>query len=141
MNVTVFCIGHSPKGHEEAWINDYLARARKFAPVELVRLKEGTRMIDRIPETSFRVVLDEKGKPFTTADLSKLFDRAARANRKGIAFVIGGAYGVPVDVSAKADVTMSLSPLTLPHRLALLVLCEQIYRVLSWRARAPYHHA
>jgi len=57
-----------------------------------------------------------------------------------IAFVIGGALGLPKAVVAKASRRLSLSNLTLPHRLARVVLCEQLYRAMSIIRGEPYHH-
>ena len=56
------------------------------------------------------------------------------------AFLIGGAYGLPPEVSKRADVQLSLSPMTLPHRLARLVLAEQLYRAFTILRNEPYSH-
>jgi 23S rRNA (pseudouridine1915-N3)-methyltransferase len=57
-----------------------------------------------------------------------------------VAFLIGGAYGLPREVSERASVTLSLSKLTLPHRLARLFLCEQLYRAFTIQRNEPYSH-
>lgn len=147
MNIEIFCIGSSPKPHEVAWMDTYLKRAKPFGKIRLTRIRERptsaktwNELKTKLPKDCFRVVLDDGGKLRSTEEFSKLFDRAGRAQKKNIAFLIGGSYGFPKEATASADELLSLTPLTLPHRLALLILCEQLYRVLSWRAGAPYHH-
>jgi 23S rRNA (pseudouridine1915-N3)-methyltransferase len=153
VNLRIVCAGRTPKPHEARWLEEYLTRAKPFAKIDLVRVRERPsenpertarrtweEIEEKIPPQSFRVLLDPKGKLLSTAEFSALFDRAEKTGRKGIAFVVGGSYGLPPEAARSADFLLSLTPLTLPHRLALLILCEQIYRVLSWRAGAPYHH-
>jgi 23S rRNA (pseudouridine1915-N3)-methyltransferase len=147
VKIEIICAGHTPEPHEERWVADYLRRARKYGTVAFTRVKDRepdrtwAEIEKKIHPSAFRVVLDEKGKLLSTEEFSKLFDRAARSGRRSLSFVVGGAYGLPEDARTSADLLLSLTPLTLPHRLALLLLCEQVYRVLSWRAGAPYHHA
>ena len=139
MKIEILCIGNTPRPHEVRWIDDYLERAGKFATVRFHRIKD--RDIEtKISKQTHRIVLDEKGKLHTTEELKNLFARIERTGKKSVTFILGGAYGLPKETIASADTLFSLTPLTLPHRLALLVLCEQVYRVLSWRAGAPYHH-
>jgi 23S rRNA (pseudouridine1915-N3)-methyltransferase len=59
---------------------------------------------------------------------------------QAIAFLIGGALGLPKEVVKKASRRLSLSNLTLPHRLARVVLCEQLYRAMTIIRGEPYHH-
>jgi 23S rRNA (pseudouridine1915-N3)-methyltransferase len=147
VNIEIVCVGHTPKPHEAQWLDDYVDRSQKFAKVHVTRLKElptiektWVQMEAKIPKQAWRVVLDSKGKLLSTEQLGKSFDQATRFGKKSIAFLIGGSYGLPKEALASADLVMSLTPLTLPHRIALLVLSEQIYRVLSWKSGAPYHH-
>lgn len=153
MKIEILCAGHTPKPHEERWIDEYVRRSRKFAPIHLTRIKERSgpsleqakektwlEIKKKIPKQSWRVALDPRGRLFTTPQFGCLLQQAERAGKKTIAFLIGGSCGFPTEATESADSVMSLTPLTLPHRIALLVLCEQIYRVLSWKAGAPYHH-
>ncbi|MFH1263740.1 MAG: 23S rRNA (pseudouridine(1915)-N(3))-methyltransferase RlmH [Pseudomonadota bacterium] len=146
MKIDILCAGHNPEPHEARWIAEYCARAKKYAPVSLTRIRERDpnrtwiEIEKKIPKAAFRIVLDDRGESLSTEEFARLLDRPARKGKKSLAFVIGGSYGLPDGARESADARVSLSPLTLPYRLALLVLCEQIYRVLSWRAGAPYHH-
>jgi 23S rRNA (pseudouridine1915-N3)-methyltransferase len=153
VNYRIICAGRSLARAEEGWVDEYIQRAKRFASVELIRVREKVGASNRltqqqtwknleaaIPANSWRIVLDPNGKSLTTEQLSSLFTRIERSSRKTAAFIVGGSYGLPKEACETADTLLSLSPLTLPHRIALLVLCEQIYRVLSLRAGTPYHH-
>jgi 23S rRNA (pseudouridine1915-N3)-methyltransferase len=85
-----------------------------------------------IPKGARVVVLDERGKDLTTAQFAKLLQRET-------AFVIGGADGLDETIKAAADLQLRLSPLTLPHALAQVVLMEQLYRAATLLTGHPYH--
>jgi 23S rRNA (pseudouridine1915-N3)-methyltransferase len=153
VNIEIVCAGHTPKPHEARWVDDYLRRAQKFANVRITRVRERAsdtpgqtvaktwgELQRKIPKESYRVVLDPRGKTVTTEGLGALVAAAERSGKKSISFVIGGSYGLPKEAADSANAVVSLTPLTLPHRIALLVLSEQIYRALSRKAGAPYHH-
>jgi len=154
VNIDILCIGRSLRSEEQAWIDDYLHRIQKFASCSLRRLKEQSgstsqqratatwqEIQKQISKQSYSILLDPKGHSISTEDFAVLFDQAQKLARNRVIFLLGGSYGFPSDATTSVDRTISLSLLTLPHRLALLVLVEQIYRVLSWRAGTPYHHA
>lgn len=103
----------------------------KILAAEALRITAATR--------GFRVVaLDERGEPWTTAQLTARL-RAWRDDATPVAFVIGSADGLAAAVKRDADVTAAVSALTLPHGLARIVLVEQIYRATSLLAGHPYH--
>jgi 23S rRNA (pseudouridine1915-N3)-methyltransferase len=84
------------------------------------------------------VVLDERGKPWSTRDLAaKLAQWKDEA--QDVAFVIGSADGLDASLKREADAMVSLSPLTLPHGLARVMIAEQLYRAVSLNAGHPYH--
>jgi 23S rRNA (pseudouridine1915-N3)-methyltransferase len=84
------------------------------------------------------VVLDERGKDLTTLQLAARLEEWMREGGD-TAFVIGGADGIDPQLKARADETIRLSSLTLPHAMARLVLCEQLYRAHSVVRKHPYH--
>ena len=84
------------------------------------------------PKSSYVVVLDERGKDFSTAQFAGLLKRET-------SFVIGGADGLSPATQDKADLRLRLSALTLPHALAQVVLLEQIYRGATVLTGHPYH--
>ncbi len=154
MTVRIVCAGRPLQAHEQAWIDDYQRRLRKYARVEILRVKEKSRsspdqtasatwdnIESLLPPHTFKIVLDSSGKNLSTEDLGRVFSRAERESKGNIAFILGGSYGLPEKARKSADVLWSLTRLTLPHRIALLLVVEQIYRVFSLRAGSPYHHA
>jgi 23S rRNA (pseudouridine1915-N3)-methyltransferase len=84
------------------------------------------------------VVLDERGKSFTTAELARQLERWKR-DGADTAFIIGGADGLQSSLKRDAALTLSLSPMTLPHQLVRVLLAEQLYRSISLLNGHPYH--
>jgi len=86
----------------------------------------------QIPQQARLVVLDERGKDLTTRQFAALLAQPT-------AFVIGGADGLDAAIKKRAALLLRLSALTLPHALAQVVLCEQIYRAATLLTGHPYH--
>jgi len=107
-------------------------------PVPKLLAAEAARIDAKLPQGARLVALDERGRDFSTREFSvKLrgwLDEAAP-----VAFVIGGADGLDADLKRRASVQMRLSSFTLPHALAQVLLCEQLYRVASLLTGHPYH--
>lgn len=144
MNLTVIFISNKLKSYESEWIGEYTKRIQPYAKLDLIQFKENkntwTDIEKRIAGKSYVFMLDERGKKFSTETLKLKLDQEMR-KQSSFVFVIGGSFGIPNNILAKANATLSLSDFTLPHRLALLVLCEQLYRVLTLQKGHPYHHA
>jgi 23S rRNA (pseudouridine1915-N3)-methyltransferase len=100
--------------------------------VERLHLKSEDRVPAAIPKGVRRVVLDERGRDYTTEQFARLLQAPS-------AFVIGGADGLSDETKAAADVLLRLSAMTLPHALAQLVLIEQMYRAATLLTGHPYH--
>lgn len=86
------------------------------------------------------VLLDEAGKSWDTKEWKTWIDKLENQSKEQICFVIGESHGFSEKILKKFPFHLSLSKLTFSHRLALLVLFEQIYRVYSWKSGSPYHH-
>jgi len=116
------------------------ARPASMAPAALRRVlnEEAARIRSALPERGFTIVLDERGRTVTTAEFARLLERW-RLDGRDVAFVIGGADGVDEALKRDADLTLSLSSLTLPHALCRVLLAEQLYRAVSLLAGHPYH--
>jgi 23S rRNA (pseudouridine1915-N3)-methyltransferase len=102
------------------------------------RREEGRRLLDQVPERATVVALDGGGRTWSSAELAREVDRWRLAARP-VAFVIGGSTGLDDTVLERADRTWSLGPLTLPHELARVIVCEQLYRAFSILEGKPYH--
>ncbi len=152
MKFIVVAVGHRMPAWVDAGFTEYATRMPREARVELVALKpaprggpvkrvletEGERIKAALPAGSARVVLDERGTRIGTMELSRRIARW-RGEGRDVAFIVGGADGLDAGVKQAADFTWSLSPLTLPHGLARVLLAEQLYRAHSILHNHPYH--
>jgi 23S rRNA (pseudouridine1915-N3)-methyltransferase len=126
--------------HMAAICEEYLQRARRHVPIEVVEVDDDAALARRLPARGEIVALEPGGDAWTTEELAKHLEHAMVHGAPAIAFLIGGALGLPADVVKKSSRRLSLSNLTLPHRLARVVLCEQIYRAMTIIRGEPYHH-
>lgn len=117
---------------------EYLDRARRHLPVEVGEVEDDAGLLRGLPAGTEVIALEPGGDAWTTAQFCDHLTRRMNQGHKAIAFLIGGADGLSPTVVAQAQRRLSLSPLTLPHRLARVVLCEQIYRALSRIRGEPY---
>ncbi len=134
-------------------IRDYEERAGRYFALEVSELpaapgrlpaeqalrREGETLLERLPDDAEIFALSRKGKGISSRGLASYLDRLATYGRAGAAFVVGGAHGLDPRVLQAADRKLSLSPMTLPHGLARLVLMEQIYRAGTILRNEPYH--
>jgi 23S rRNA (pseudouridine1915-N3)-methyltransferase len=102
--------------------------------------KEGIRISEHIPQPCHRVLLDEKGKDLTTAQLSSRLS-VWRDQALPVAILIGGPDGIAPELKQTAHESIRLSSLTLPHPMVRVLLAEQLYRAWSILANHPYHRA
>jgi 23S rRNA (pseudouridine1915-N3)-methyltransferase len=116
-------------------------RARKGLTDEQVRNAESQRLHERVPQGAEVCALTRDGQRWSSADLARYLDEMAGQGKPGPAFVIGGALGLSEELLTSADRTLSLSPMTLTHELARLLLTEQIYRAGTILRGEPYHKA
>lgn len=86
----------------------------------------------------YTIALEERGKHFSSTEFCNFLQKTSLSQSK-ICFIIGGAFGLDRDFCSSCNTTMSLSPLTFPHRLAFLVLCEQLFRASQINIGSSYH--
>lgn len=145
MNIRLIVAGKPALAYAKAGVDEYLKRLSRFGGCELVTVKAGTRdeVSARLLERShgcFRIALDERGEGLgTRAFADKLESLTMRGDIKTVAFLIGAADGHSESLRDACDLLLTLSPFTLQHELALLVLLEQLYRVASLKSGSPYH--
>lgn len=118
--------------------DDYLGRIRRYAKCDEVEVKSAKDLASAVPAGALLVALEVEGDSLTSTELSKRVGRWTSTGKGVVAFVIGGAEGIPKDLSRAAGARLSLSKLTLPHRLARVLLLEQLYRSLSILRGEPY---
>jgi len=140
VKIVVLAVGKLRDRQLATLIDDYVARARHHLPLEIVEVDDDAALARRWPAAGDVIALEVTGESWTTELFAGQLERRMTRGTRTLTFVIGGADGIPAALSARAGVRLSLSALTLPHRLARLVLCEQIYRALTIIRGEPYHH-
>jgi 23S rRNA (pseudouridine1915-N3)-methyltransferase len=110
----------------------------KSTPIEKNIKEEGESIQSAIPANSKLIVLDEKGKYFSSIDLSKKMEGWLPMGQD-ISIVIGGTDGIDPMIKQQADEKWSVSSFTLPHALVRVVVAEQLYRAWSIMKGHPYH--
>lgn len=140
MKIVVLAVGRMRDRHMAAICDDYLQRARRHLPIEVIEVDDGAALARRLPARAELVALEPGGDGWSTEELATYLERRMVSGAHAVAFLVGGADGLPPDIVRRAQRRLSLSRLTLPHRLARVVLCEQIYRALSIIRAEPYHH-
>lgn len=145
MQIRLIVAGKPALAYAKAGVDEYLKRLSRGGGHELVVIKAGgkeevsARLLER-SQGCFRVALDERGECLTTRKLAeKLESLEMRGDVKTVAFLIGAADGHTEALRDQCDMVLTLSPFTLQHELALLVLLEQLYRVASLKSGSPYH--
>jgi 23S rRNA (pseudouridine1915-N3)-methyltransferase len=114
------------------------AKRAKGTATGSARDSEGKKILAKTKPSELLIVLDERGKQFSSRELSGLLDEWQTVGQD-LVFVIGGPDGVSADVRRRANLTWSLSALTLPHGLARVLFAEQLYRGWSLLTGHPYH--
>ncbi|HEV2615984.1 MAG TPA: 23S rRNA (pseudouridine(1915)-N(3))-methyltransferase RlmH [Candidatus Acidoferrales bacterium] len=141
MKIRLIMLGRTRRAEIRALLDDYLARIRHYAEIEITDLREASdsalRKLKLEPSAAI-VLLDAAGKQFTSAEFAGwLRDLRDRGTRELI-FLCGDAAGFPESLRGAAKQKLSLSTLTMPHELARVVLAEQIYRAFTILAGHPY---
>lgn len=128
----------------QALCDDYTRRIQPFAPLEHLEVRDAaglrTRWNDRTRGLGPRVLLDERGEQLDSRGLARWIDTWRSGGARQVSFYIGDADGFTAEDRDGADRLLALSRLTLPHRLARLILLEQLYRAATMLAGHPYHH-
>jgi len=152
MKVRVLAVGRDRSGLYAPAAAEYAARLGRYVRFELVELpearkhagtprakeEEGASLLARIDPREHVVALDERGKEHTSVELARRVEAWLGAGRD-VALVIGGSDGLSPEVLERAGEKVALSRLTLAHRLARVVLLEQLYRAMTILRGEPYH--
>lgn len=157
-NVTIICVGKLKDAFFDDASAEYLKRLKAYAKVGTVEVKqaplsdtpsqaeidraleaEGAEIIKKIPPNSTVIAMCIEGKQLSSEDFSRVFSNAALSGKPNIVFIIGGSFGLSESVKRLAGIRMSMSKMTFPHRLARIMLLEQIYRAYKIAAGEKYH--
>jgi 23S rRNA (pseudouridine1915-N3)-methyltransferase len=145
MRIVVVAVGRVKDRPIRGALDDYLGRIRRYTPCDEIEIAEGKpdKLLDAFAKPTNEattIAMEVTGRSLDSEGFAKHLGRAAARNKGVVAYLIGGADGLPPAVSAQAHDRVSLSALTFPHRLARLVLVEQIYRAMTILRGEPYAH-
>jgi 23S rRNA (pseudouridine1915-N3)-methyltransferase len=153
MRIRVIWVARTDRGFVQDGVVHYLGRVRRTWDVEEVVVPEvgkgdaahqqrveGERLLGALRAGERVVVLDERGKTFTSEAFAIRLGRWRDEGVRQVAFVVGGSYGLSDTVRERADLLLSLSPMTFPHQLVRLLFAEQLYRAQAILAGTGYHH-
>ena len=156
--VTVLCVGKMKERFYIEAAAEYAKRLGRYCRLEIVELpeqrlsespspaeleralaREAEAIGAKLPAGASVAALCVEGKPCSSEELAILLARQAEAGDKGLAFVIGGSFGLHASIKEAAWLRLSMSPMTFPHHLARVMLLEQLYRSFQIRAGGKYH--
>ena len=113
----------------------------RTGPEQIIRQKEGEMILKRVGPTDHLVLLDERGKTYTSVQFANEVNNWMTSSKKTVVLTIGGAYGFSDDVKKRANGLVSLSSMTFSHQIVRVILMEQVYRAFTILNNEPYHHA
>ena len=156
MKTLLIAIGKTDNRYLTQAVDDYLARANHYAPIELKIIpdirdvknlsqeqqkeREGQQIVKLIQPGDYVILLDEGGKEFTSVGFSQWLQQRMNTVSRRLVFVIGGPYGFSDAVYGAAHGKISLSRMTFSHQMVRVIFAEQFYRALSILNNLPYHH-
>lgn len=156
MKINLLCIGKTDDKEIKNLINYYLTRlprhwnfeiteipdvknARNLTP-DLLKKEEAKLFFNNIENNDLVVLLDEKGKQFTSREFAQKLDSYQNNSIKKICFLVGGAYGFSEEMYQRANEKISISKMTFTHQMIRLFFVEQIYRADQILQGKPYHN-
>ena len=158
MRITIVCVGKVKEKYFTGAIDEYSKRLSRYCKLEIVEVpdektpdgaseavnqqikeKEGRRILDKIPEDAYVMVLAIEGKQPDSVELSQKIEKLGVRGESHIVFVIGGSLGLSNEVMKRANEAISFSRMTFPHQLMRVILLEQVYRAYRIMNNEPYH--
>jgi|TARA_B110000495_G_scaffold95969_1_gene83002 23S rRNA (pseudouridine1915-N3)-methyltransferase len=105
------------------------------------KIAEGNELLKRIEKSDTIIILDEKGKTFSSVEFSVFLQKKMNSGLKNLIFIIGGPYGFSEEIYQRANAKISLSTMTFSHQMVRLFFIEQLYRGFTILKNEPYHHS
>jgi 23S rRNA (pseudouridine1915-N3)-methyltransferase len=138
VKLVVVAVGRIKERELRAVADDYWGRLRHYVRCEELEVKDAGALARSVPSGALTIALEVDGEQLTSKQLAERVERWGAQGKGVLAFLIGGADGIPAELSRAAHARLSLSTLTLPHRLARVVLLEQLYRAMTLLRGEPY---
>lgn len=139
MNFTVISVGRLKEGYWVQAVDEYVKRIKGFGKINLIDVKDGSAVLAKIPDGAYVFALCIEGESLSSEKFSLVLEKIYLSEKKGICFMIGGAEGLSPQTKSVCDMKLSMSAMTFPHRLAKVMLLEQLYRALSIQNNRNYH--
>lgn len=158
VTVNIICVGSLKEQYWRDACAEYEKRLRPFcrfqviqadeqrlpqnpsqAQIEACVLEEGKRLLAKLPRGAYSIAMCIEGRALSSPQLAQRLEQAAVGGYSSIAIFIGGSWGLSEEVKHQADFRLSMSPMTFPHQLARVMLCEQLYRAFQITNGGKYH--
>ena len=156
MKITLLTVGKTDKDWVRQGMDIYVSRLKHYIPFSVVEIpelknvsamtkdqikaKEGELILKQVKPADDLILLDERGKEYTSVELAKVIQDKISYTGKDMVYVIGGAYGFSDAVYQRANSKISLSRMTFSHQMVRAICVEQIYRAFTIMKGEPYHH-
>jgi 23S rRNA (pseudouridine1915-N3)-methyltransferase len=156
MKIILLTVGKTINNNLITLQEDYQSRLKFYVPFETVTVpelkntknlsvneqleKEADLILKQIDPTDDVILLDDKGKQFTSVGFSEFLSKKMLSSVKLTVFVVGGPYGFSERVYNRANGKVSLSAMTFSHQMIRLIFVEQVYRAMTILKGEPYHH-
>ncbi len=156
MDIKLFLHGKTEEAYLQEGILKYTKRLKRYISFsefvipalkktknlsfDEIKQKEGDLLMTKLKASDTLVLLDEKGKNFSSSEFAGFMQTKMNQSTKSLVFVVGGAYGFSAKVYQRANFKISLSRMTFSHQMIRLLFVEQIYRAFTILNHEPYHH-
>ena len=156
MKITLLTVGKTDKDWVRQGMDIYISRLKHYIPFSVIEIpelknvsalskdqikaREGELILKNVKPTDDLILLDERGKEYTSTELAKVIQDKISYAGKDMVYVIGGAYGFSDTVYQRANSKISLSRMTFSHQMVRAIFVEQIYRAFTIMRGEPYHH-
>lgn len=156
MKVCLLVIGKTDASYIREGIAEYEKRLKRYIPYEMKMLadvknsknmtetvqkeKEGELLLEQLQGGDYIVLLDERGREYTSVGFSEFVAQKMLMGIKRLVFVIGGPYGFAEAVYRRGQEKISLSKMTFSHQMIRMIFAEQLYRAMTIMKGEPYHH-
>lgn len=156
MKITLLTVGKTDKDWVKQGMDIYISRLKHYIPFSVVEIpelknvssltkdqiktREGELILKNIRPTDDLILMDERGKQYTSVEFAKIIQDKISYTGKDMVYVIGGAYGFSDAVYQRANSKISLSKMTFSHQMVRAIFVEQLYRAFTIMKGEPYHH-
>lgn len=157
MKVRLLSVGKMDNMHFDQLIEEYRKRVNFYIPFEMTviadlknkknisekeqKTLEGNLLLKSLQPGDHVVLLDDKGKQYTSTEFARYIEKKSHTVSKRLVFMVGGPYGFSQEVYDAASEKLSLSKMTFTHQMVRVVFAEQLYRAMTILHNEPYHHA